>query len=94
MDRGFYDKELIERLEGKHKIKLAIPHKKDRSRQMTKYRGKLYKGICDVGILLYKESKIPNFKCYNLKKLAKITCLPAHYRHSTLKPLQFAPFHR
>jgi len=27
-DRAYYDKDLIERLEGKHKIKIAIPHKK------------------------------------------------------------------
>jgi len=43
MDRAFHDKELIERLEEEHKIKLAIPHKKDRGQQMTKYREKLYR---------------------------------------------------
>ena len=43
MDRVFYDKELIERLEEGHKIKLAIPHRKDRDYKMSKYREKLYR---------------------------------------------------
>ena len=43
MDRCFYDKGLIDRLEGKHKIKLAIPHRKDRNQKMTRYREKLYR---------------------------------------------------
>ena len=34
-DRGFYDEELIEDLKKRYKISLAIPHKKDRTRQMT-----------------------------------------------------------
>ena len=29
------------------------------------------KGICDVKIYLYLESKIPNFNCYDLKKACK-----------------------
>ncbi len=43
MDRIFYDKELIERLEEEHKIKLAIPHRKDRNHKMSKYRENLYR---------------------------------------------------
>jgi transposase len=34
-DRGFYDGDLIEDLKKKYKISLAIPHKKDRERQVT-----------------------------------------------------------
>ena len=43
MESVFYDKELIERLEEEHKIRLAIPHKKDRNQQMTQYRERLYR---------------------------------------------------
>jgi len=42
-DRGFYDEDLIEELQKKYKISLAIPHKKDRSRVMTSQDKKLSK---------------------------------------------------
>jgi IS5 family transposase len=70
MDRVFYDKELIERLEEEHKIKLAIPHRKDRNHKMSKYREKLYrkrsaieakisegKRMCGLDKSLYKGYK-------------------------------------
>ena len=41
-DRAYYDKDLIEELEGKHKIKIAIPHKK-RSKPLPKDKEDLYK---------------------------------------------------
>ena len=41
-DRAYYDKDLIEELEGKHKIKIAIPHKK-RKEPLPKDREDLYK---------------------------------------------------
>ncbi|RXG63175.1 transposase [Candidatus Atribacteria bacterium 1244-E10-H5-B2] len=40
-DRGFYDGDIIESLEGKYKIALAIPHKKDRNKTMTPHKKKL-----------------------------------------------------
>ncbi len=40
-DRGFYDGELIEDLQKRYKISLAIPHKKDRSRPVTSKDKKL-----------------------------------------------------
>jgi transposase, IS5 family len=41
-DRAYYDEDLIRLLEKKHKIALAIPHKKNRSNKMTKDKEKLY----------------------------------------------------
>lgn len=43
LDRGFYDKDLIEELEEKYNIQIAIPHKKDRTKKMSKYKEALYK---------------------------------------------------
>ncbi len=42
MDRAFYDGEKNEKLEDKYKIVLAIPHKKDRDKKMTKKKDMLY----------------------------------------------------
>jgi IS5 family transposase len=42
MDRAFYDEEKNKELEDKYHITLAIPHKKDRSKKMTKGRASLY----------------------------------------------------
>ena len=39
-DRGFYDGNIIESLERKYKIALAIPHKKDRNKTMTPHKKK------------------------------------------------------
>ena len=41
-DRAYYDEGLISVLEKKHKIALAIPHKKNRSAKMGKDREELY----------------------------------------------------
>ena len=41
-DRAYYDEDLISVLEKKHKIALAIPHKKSRSAKMGKDRQELY----------------------------------------------------
>ena len=42
-DRAYYDKELIEELEEKYKVLLAIPHKKRKDLPMSKLKEKLYK---------------------------------------------------
>jgi IS5 family transposase len=42
MDRAFYDCEKNKELEDKFQVTLAIPHKKDRSKKMTKKRALLY----------------------------------------------------
>lgn len=42
MDRSFYDEEKIKELENKYDISLAIPHKKDRTRKLSKKKEKLY----------------------------------------------------
>ena len=42
MDRGFYDGPKIERLEACHGIVLAIPHKTDRSKKLTRRKQRLY----------------------------------------------------
>jgi len=41
-DRAYYDADLNNTLEKKHKISLAIPHKKSRSALMGKEKDKLY----------------------------------------------------
>ena len=41
-DRAYYDKDLIEELEGKHRIKIAIPHKK-RSEPLPQDKEDLYR---------------------------------------------------
>jgi len=41
-DRAYYDKDMIEELEGKHKIKIAIPHKK-RKEPLPKDKKDLYR---------------------------------------------------
>lgn len=40
-DRSFYNSTLIKKLEQKYHIDLAIPHKKDRSKTMTRHKKKL-----------------------------------------------------
>ena len=42
MDRSFYDGTKIEELENRYGICLAIPHKKDRSKELTKRKKRLY----------------------------------------------------
>jgi IS5 family transposase len=42
MDRGYYDVEKIEELEEKHGISLAIPHKSDRKKGLSRRKKKLY----------------------------------------------------
>lgn len=42
MDRAFYDGEKNKEIENKYKISLAIPHKKDRNKKMTKKKELLY----------------------------------------------------
>lgn len=41
-DRGFYDEEKISEYENKYNILLAIPHKKDRTKNMGKRKDKIY----------------------------------------------------
>ena len=41
-DRNFYDEQKIVELEEKYEILLAIPHKKDRTRKMSKEKEKIY----------------------------------------------------
>lgn len=67
LDRSFYDEERINNIEDEYKIKLAIPHKKNRSRRMGTYKEKLYnkrssieakisegKRMCGLNKSLYK----------------------------------------
>ena len=42
-DRAYYDKELIEEMEGKYKVSLAIPHKKRRDLPMSAKKESLYR---------------------------------------------------
>jgi len=41
-DRGFYDGDIIERLEGKYKITITMPHKKDRGKVVMPHKKRLY----------------------------------------------------
>ena len=66
-DRSFYDEEKINELEDEYNISLAIPHKKDRSKKMSKRKERLYnkrsgieakisegKRMCGLGKSFYK----------------------------------------
>ncbi len=63
MDRSFYDEKKINKLENKYDISLAIPHKKDRTRKLSKKKEKLYNQRSAI------ESKISEGKRrYRLEK--------------------------
>jgi IS5 family transposase len=66
-DRSFYDEKKIKEIEDEYNITLAIPHKKDRTKEMGKWRDKLYnrrsaieakisegKRMCGLNKSLYK----------------------------------------
>lgn len=67
MDRAFYDEDRIKKLENKYNIDLAIAHKKDRNKKMSKIKEALYrqraaieakisegKRMCGLGKSLFK----------------------------------------
>lgn len=66
MDRGYYDEQKKRKLEEEYKIRLAIPHKKDRNKEMDKKEKKLYDKRSAIEAKISEGKRMAGLgKCYD-----------------------------